>query len=151
MVSAIGSDQSDLLKMFLQNAQNSSKSSASSKSGGNDVESTFLEMLESSDSSTQTQSAASTSSSSQMGVPAGMFIEDSSSSGNSNASGGSGASGGSSYDVRDTNQDGVVSQEELQAALGGSKSANSGLLKQLEGAYGLGFADNDSSLLSLTI
>ena len=91
-----------------------------------------------------------------MGVPAGMFIEDASEEDSTSVSSTSGSSssasgGSSSYDVRDTNMDGVVSQEEIDAALGiqqDNQTADSKLKQQLETAYGLN-TDSMESLLSL--
>ena len=92
-----------------------------------------------------------------MGVPAGMFIEDASEENSTSVSSASGSSSSSSsgssssYDVRDTNMDGVVSQEEIDAALGieeDNQTADTKLKQQLETAYGLN-DDSMESLLSL--
>ena len=93
-----------------------------------------------------------------MGVPAGMFIEDASEEDSTSVSSTSGSSssasgGSSSYDVRDTNMDGVVSQEEIDAALGieeDNQTADTKLKQQLETAYGLN-DDSFESLLSLVV
>ena len=94
-----------------------------------------------------------------MGVPAGMFIEDASEENSTSVSSTSGSSSSSSsgssssYDVRDTNMDGVVSQEEIDAALGieeDNQTADTKLKQQLETAYGLN-DDSFESLLSLVV
>ena len=94
-----------------------------------------------------------------MGVPAGMFIEDASEENSTSVSSASGSSSSSSsgssssYDVRDTNMDGVVSQEEIDAALGieeDNQTADTKLKQQLETAYGLN-DDSFESLLSLVV
>lgn len=161
MVSAINTDQSELWKLLMQNSQGASNSTTESTNSDSSVFSDILQENTESE-STETQLYELLSDITQnMGIPAGMFIEDAaesnttsvSSTTSNSSSGSSSASGGSSsYDVRDTNMDGVVSQEEIDAALGiqqDSQSVNSKLKQQLETAYGLNNSDMQESILSL--
>lgn len=158
MVSAISTDQSELWKLLMQSSQTNS-SSSTEKNAETDTTS-FSDVLQGSSESesVETQLYEQLSDITQnMGVPAGMFIEDASEEDSTSVSSTSGssssASGGSSssYDVRDTNMDGVVSQEEIDAALGieqDNQTADTKLKQQLETAYGLN-DDSFESLLSL--
>lgn len=168
MVSAISNDQSELLKLLMSQNQ-SSKSTDKTNEASDASDTSFAGLLQSSESSEDSVLEKLTSLQKNVGMPAGMFIKDASSStqsassdassseGSSSSSGGTGGSGGSSsYDTRDTNFDGVVSLEEMNAALGiqsNSDSAGSKILKQLEQAYGISDSSSDTadSLLSLTI
>ena len=126
MVSAISTDQSELWKLLMQSSQTNS-SSSTEKNAETDTTS-FSDVLQGSSESesVETQLYEQLSDITQnMGVPAGMFIEDASeedstsvSSASGSSSSSSSGSSSSSYDVRDTNMDGVVSQEEIDAALG---------------------------------
>ena len=158
MVSAISTDQSELWKLLMQSSQTNS-SSSTEKNAETDTTS-FSDVLQGSSESesVETQLYEQLSDITQnMGVPAGMFIEDASEENSTSVSSASGSSSSSSsgssssYDVRDTNMDGVVSQEEIDAALGiqqDNQTANSKLKQQLETAYGLN-TDSMESLLSL--
>lgn len=157
MVSAISTDQSELWKLLMQSSQTNS-SSSTEKNAETDTTS-FSDVLQGSSESesVETQLYEQLSDITQnMGVPAGMFIEDASEEDSTSVSSTSGSSssasgGSSSYDVRDTNMDGVVSQEEIDAALGiqqDNQTADSKLKQQLETAYGLN-TDSMESLLSL--
>lgn len=158
MVSAISTDQSELWKLLMQSSQTNS-SSSTEKNAETDTTS-FSDVLQGSSESesVETQLYEQLSDITQnMGVPAGMFIEDASEEDSTSVSSTSGSSSSSSsgssssYDVRDTNMDGVVSQEEIDAALGiqqDNQTADSKLKQQLETAYGLN-TDSMESLLSL--
>lgn len=158
MVSAISTDQSELWKLLMQSSQTNS-SSSTEKNAETDTTS-FSDVLQGSSESesVETQLYEQLSDITQnMGVPAGMFIEDASEENSTSVSSASGSSSSSSsgssssYDVRDTNMDGVVSQEEIDAALGiqqDNQTADSKLKQQLETAYGLN-TDSMESLLSL--
>ena len=158
MVSAISTDQSELWKLLMQSSQTNS-SSSTEKNAETDTTS-FSDVLQGSSESesVETQLYEQLSDITQnMGVPAGMFIEDASEENSTSVSSASGSSSSSSsgssssYDVRDTNMDGVVSQEEIDAALGiqqDNQTADSKLKQQLETAYGLN-DDSFESLLSL--
>ena len=158
MVSAISTDQSELWKLLMQSSQTNS-SSSTEKNAETDTTS-FSDVLQGSSESesVETQLYEQLSDITQnMGVPAGMFIEDASEEDSTSVSSASGSSSSSSsgssssYDVRDTNMDGVVSQEEIDAALGiqqDNQTADTKLKQQLETAYGLN-TDSMESLLSL--
>lgn len=160
MVSAINTDQSELWKLLVQSSQTNS-SSSTEKNAETDTTS-FSDVLQGSSESesVETQLYEQLSDITQnMGVPAGMFIEDASEEDSTSVSSTSGSSSSSSsgssssYDVRDTNMDGVVSQEEIDAALGiqqDNQTADSKLKQQLETAYGLN-DDSFESLLSLVV
>lgn len=160
MVSAISTDQSELWKLLMQSSQTNS-SSSTEKNAETDTTS-FSDVLQGSSESesVETQLYEQLSDITQnMGVPAGMFIEDASEENSTSVSSASGSSSSSSsgssssYDVRDTNMDGVVSQEEIDAALGiqqDNQTADSKLKQQLETAYGLN-DDSFESLLSLVV
>lgn len=159
MVSAINTDQSELWKLLMQSSQSANSSVTESTDSDSSVFSDLLQESTESE-STETQLYELLSDITQnMGIPAGMFIEDASeenttsisSTTSSSSAGSSSASGGSSsYDVRDTNMDGVVSQDEIDAALGIQQdSQNSKLKQQLETAYGLNNSDIQESILSL--
>ena len=159
MVSAINTDQSELWKLLMQNSQSANSSNTESTDSDSSVFSGLLKESTESE-STETQLYELLSDITQnMGIPAGMFIEDASevnttsvSSTISNGSSGSSSASGSSssYDVRDTNMDGIVSQDEIDAALGIQQdSQNSKLKQQLETAYGLNNSDIQESILSL--
>ena len=160
MVSAISTDQSELWKLLMQSSQTNS-SSSTEKNAETDTTS-FSDVLQGSSESesVETQLYEQLSDITQnMGVPAGMFIEDASEENSTSVSSASGSSSSSSsgssssYDVRDTNMDGVVSQEEIDAALGiqqDNQTADSKLKQQLETAYGLN-TDSMESLLSLVV
>ena len=160
MVSAISTDQSELWKLLMQSSQTNS-SSSTEKNAETDTTS-FSDVLQGSSESesVETQLYEQLSDITQnMGVPAGMFIEDASEEDSTSVSSASGSSSSSSsgssssYDVRDTNMDGVVSQEEIDAALGieeDNQTADTKLKQQLETAYGLN-DDSFESLLSLVV
>ena len=160
MVSAINTDQSELWKLLMQSSQTNS-SSSTEKNAETDTTS-FSDVLQGSSESesVETQLYEQLSDITQnMGVPAGMFIEDASEENSTSVSSASGSSSSSSsgssssYDVRDTNMDGVVSQEEIDAALGieeDNQTADTKLKQQLETAYGLN-DDSFESLLSLVV
>ena len=163
MVSAINTDQSELWELLMnQSSQTNSSSSTTQTQESSEADSTsFANLLQESseNNSVDTQLYEQLSDITQnMGVPAGMFIEDASEEDSTSVSSTSGSSssasgGSSSYDVRDTNMDGVVSQEEIDAALGiqqDNQTADSKLKQQLETAYGLN-TDSMESLLSLVV
>ena len=164
MVSAINTDQSELWKLLMnQSSQTNSSSSTTQTQESSEADSTsFANLLQE---SSENNSVASqlydmlTDITQNMGVPAGMFIEDASEEDSTRVSSASGSSSSSSsgssssYDVRDTNMDGVVSQEEIDAALGieeDNQTADTKLKQQLETAYGLN-DDSFESLLSLVV
>ena len=160
MVSAISTDQSELWKLLMQSSQTNS-SSSTEKNAETDTTS-FSDVLQGSSESesVETQLYEQLSDITQnMGVPAAMFIDEASEENSTSVSSASGSSSSSSsgssssYDVRDTNMDGVVSQEEIDAALGiqqDNQTADSKLKQQLETAYGLN-TDSMESLLSLVV
>lgn len=161
MVSAINTDQSELWKLLMnQSSQTNSSSSTTQTQESSEADSTsFANLLQESSENNSVDSQLYdmlTDITQNMGVPAGMFIEDASEEDSTSVSSTSGSSssasgGSSSYDVRDTNMDGVVSQEEIDAALGieeDNQTADSKLKQQLETAYGLN-TDSMESLLSL--
>ena len=161
MVSAINTDQSELWKLLMNQSSQTNSSSSTEKNAETDTTS-FSDVLQGSSESesVETQLYEQLSDITQnMGVPAGMFIEDASEENSTSVSSASGSSSSSSsgssssYDVRDTNMDGVVSQEEIDAALGiqqDNQTADSKLKQQLETAYGLN-DDSFESLLSLVV
>ena len=162
MVSAINTDQSELWKLLMnQSSQTNSSSSTTQTQESSEADSTsFANLLQESSENNSVDSQLYdmlTDITQNMGVPAGMFIEDASEENSTSVSSASGSSSSSSsgssssYDVRDTNMDGVVSQEEIDAALGiqqDNQTADSKLKQQLETAYGLN-TDSMESLLSL--
>ena len=161
MVSAINTDQSELWELLMnQSSQTNSSSSTTQTQESSEADSTsFANLLQESSENNSVDSQLYdmlTDITQNMGVPAGMFIEDASEEDSTSVSSTSGSSssasgGSSSYDVRDTNMDGVVSQEEIDAALGiqqDNQTADSKLKQQLETAYGLN-TDSMESLLSL--
>ena len=161
MVSAINTDQSELWELLMnQSSQTNSSSSTTQTQESSEADSTsFANLLQESSENNSVDSQLYdmlTDITQNMGVPAGMFIEDASEEDSTSVSSTSGSSssasgGSSSYDVRDTNMDGVVSQEEIDAALGiqqDNQTADSKLKQQLETAYGLN-DDSFESLLSL--
>ena len=161
MVSAINTDQSELWKLLMnQSSQTNSSSSTTQTQESSEADSTsFANLLQESSENNSVDSQLYdmlTDITQNMGVPAGMFIEDASEEDSTSVSSTSGSSSSasgssSSYDVRDTNMDGVVSQEEIDAALGieeDNQTADSKLKQQLETAYGLN-TDSMESLLSL--
>lgn len=162
MVSAINTDQSELWKLLMnQSSQTNSSSSTTQTQESSEADSTsFANLLQESSENNSVDSQLYdmlTDITQNMGVPAGMFIEDASEENSTSVSSASGSSSSSSsgssssYDVRDTNMDGVVSQEEIDAALGiqqDNQTADSKLKQQLETAYGLN-DDSFESLLSL--
>lgn len=161
MVSAINTDQSELWKLLMnQSSQTNSSSSTTQTQESSEADSTsFANLLQESSENNSVDSQLYdmlTDITQNMGVPAGMFIEDASEEDSTSVSSTSGSSssasgGSSSYDVRDTNMDGVVSQEEIDAALGiqqDNQTADTKLKQQLETAYGLN-TDSMESLLSL--
>ena len=163
MVSAISTDQSELWKLLMnQSSQTNSSSSTTQTQESSEADSTsFANLLQESSENNSVDSQLYdmlTDITQNMGVPAGMFIEDASEEDSTSVSSTSGSSssasgGSSSYDVRDTNMDGVVSQEEIDAALGiqqDNQTADSKLKQQLETAYGLN-TDSMESLLSLVV
>ena len=164
MVSAINTDQSELWKLLMkQSSQTNSSSSTTQTQESSEADSTsFANLLQESseNESVDSQLYDMLSDITQnMGVPAGMFIEDASDENSTSVSSASGSSSSSSsgssssYDVRDTNMDGVVSQEEIDAALGieqDNQTADTKLKQQLETAYGLN-DDSFESLLSLVV
>ena len=161
MVSAINTDQSELWKLLMNQSSQTNSSSSTEKNAETDTTS-FSDVLQGSSESesVETQLYEQLSDITQnMGVPAGMFIEDASEEDSTSVSSTSGSSSSSSsgssssYDVRDTNMDGVVSQEEIDAALGieeDNQTADTKLKQQLETAYGLN-DDSFESLLSLVV
>ncbi len=165
MVSAINTDQSELWKLLMnQSSQTNSSSSTTQTQESSEADSTsFANLLQESSENESVDSQLYdmlTDITQNMGVPAGMFIEDASeenstsvSSASGSSSSSSSGSSSSSYDVRDTNMDGVVSQEEIDAALGieqDNQTADTKLKQQLETAYGLN-DDSFESLLSLVV
>lgn len=164
MVSAINTDQSELWKLLMnQSSQTNSSSSTTQTQESSEADSTsFANLLQESSENNSVDSQLYdmlTDITQNMGVPAGMFIEDASEENSTSVSSASGSSSSSSsgssssYDVRDTNMDGVVSQEEIDAALGiqqDNQTADSKLKQQLETAYGLN-DDSFESLLSLVV
>lgn len=163
MVSAINTDQSELWKLLMnQSSQTNSSSSTTQTQESSEADSTsFANLLQESSENNSVDSQLYdmlTDITQNMGVPAGMFIEDASEEDSTSVSSTSGSSssasgGSSSYDVRDTNMDGVVSQEEIDAALGieeDNQTADTKLKQQLETAYGLN-DDSFESLLSLVV
>ena len=164
MVSAINTDQSELWKLLMnQSSQTNSSSSTTQTQESSEADSTsFANLLQESSENNSVDSQLYdmlTDISQNMGVPAGMFIEDASEENSTSVSSASGSSSSSSsgssssYDVRDTNMDGVVSQEEIDAALGieeDNQTADTKLKQQLETAYGLN-DDSFESLLSLVV
>lgn len=162
MVSAINTDQSELWELLMnQSSQTNSSSSTTQTQESSEADSTsFANLLQESSENNSVDSQLYdmlTDITQNMGVPAGMFIEDASEENSTSVSSASGSSSSSSsgssssYDVRDTNMDGVVSQEEIDAALGiqqDNQTADSKLKQQLETAYGLN-TDSMESLLSL--
>mgnify|MGYP005764529903 FL=1 len=163
MVSAINTDQSELWKLLMnQSSQTNSSSSTTQTQESSEADSTsFANLLQESSENNSVDSQLYdmlTDITQNMGVPAGMFIEDASEENSTSVSSTSGSSssasgGSSSYDVRDTNMDGVVSQEEIDAALGieeDNQTADTKLKQQLETAYGLN-DDSFESLLSLVV
>lgn len=164
MVSAINTDQSELWKLLMnQSSQTNSSSSTTQTQESSEADSTsFANLLQESSENNSVDSQLYdmlTDITQNMGVPAGMFIEDASEENSTSVSSTSGSSSSSSsgssssYDVRDTNMDGVVSQEEIDAALGiqqDNQTADSKLKQQLETAYGLN-DDSFESLLSLVV
>ena len=163
MVSAINTDQSELWELLMnQSSQTNSSSSTTQTQESSEADSTsFANLLQESSENNSVDSQLYdmlTDITQNMGVPAGMFIEDASEEDSTSVSSTSGSSssasgGSSSYDVRDTNMDGVVSQEEIDAALGiqqDNQTADSKLKQQLETAYGLN-TDSMESLLSLVV
>lgn len=161
MVSAINTDQSELWELLMNQSSQTNSSSSTKKNAETDTTS-FSDVLQGSSESesVETQLYEQLSDITQnMGVPAGMFIEDASEEDSTSVSSASGSSSSSSsgssssYDVRDTNMDGVVSQEEIDAALGieeDNQTADTKLKQQLETAYGLN-TDSMESLLSLVV
>lgn len=164
MVSAINTDQSELWELLMnQSSQTNSSSSTTQTQESSEADSTsFANLLQESSENNSVDSQLYdmlTDITQNMGVPAGMFIEDASEENSTSVSSASGSSSSSSsgssssYDVRDTNMDGVVSQEEIDAALGiqqDNQTADSKLKQQLETAYGLN-TDSMESLLSLVV
>ena len=163
MVSAINTDQSELWKLLMnQSSQTNSSSSTTQTQESSEADSTsFANLLQESSENNSVDSQLYdmlTDITQNMGVPAGMFIEDASEEDSTSVSSASGSSssasgGSSSYDVRDTNMDGVVSQEEIDAALGieeDNQTTDTKLKQQLETAYGLN-DDSFESLLSLVV
>lgn len=164
MVSAINTDQSELWKLLMnQSSQTNSSSSTTQTQESSEADSTsFANLLQESSENNSVDSQLYdmlTDITQNMGVPAGMFIEDASEENSTSVSSASGSSSSSSsgssssYDVRDTNMDGVVSQEEIDAALGieeDNQTADTKLKQQLETAYGLN-DDSFESLLSLVV
>lgn len=163
MVSAINTDQSELWELLMnQSSQTNSSSSTTQTQESSEADSTsFANLLQESSENNSVDSQLYdmlTDITQNMGVPAGMFIEDASEEDSTSVSSTSGSSssasgGSSSYDVRDTNMDGVVSQEEIDAALGiqqDNQTADTKLKQQLETAYGLN-DDSFESLLSLVV
>lgn len=164
MVSAINTDQSELWKLLMnQSSQTNSSSSTTQTQESSEADSTsFANLLQESSENNSVDSQLYdmlTDITQNMGVPAGMFIEDASEENSTSVSSTSGSSSSSSsgssssYDVRDTNMDGVVSQEEIDAALGieeDNQTADTKLKQQLETAYGLN-DDSFESLLSLVV
>ncbi len=163
MVSAISTDQSELWKLLMQSSQTNSSSSTTQTQESSEADSTsFANLLQESSENNSVDSQLYdmlTDITQNMGVPAGMFIEDASEENSTSVSSASGSSSSSSsgssssYDVRDTNMDGVVSQEEIDAALGieeDNQTADTKLKQQLETAYGLN-DDSFESLLSLVV
>ena len=163
MVSAISTDQSELWKLLMQSSQTNSSSSTTQTQESSEADSTsFANLLQESSENNSVDSQLYdmlTDITQNMGVPAGMFIEDASEENSTSVSSTSGSSSSSSsgssssYDVRDTNMDGVVSQEEIDAALGieeDNQTADTKLKQQLETAYGLN-DDSFESLLSLVV
>ncbi|HIZ28397.1 MAG TPA: hypothetical protein H9673_04310 [Candidatus Adamsella sp.] len=164
MVSAINTDQSELWELLMnQSSQTNSSSSTTQTQESSEADSTsFANLLQESSENNSVDSQLYdmlTDITQNMGVPAGMFIEDASEENSTSVSSASGSSSSSSsgssssYDVRDTNMDGVVSQEEIDAALGieeDNQTADTKLKQQLETAYGLN-DDSFESLLSLVV
>lgn len=164
MVSAINTDQSELWKLLMnQSSQTNSSSSTTQTQESSEADSTsFTNLLQESSENNSVDSQLYdmlTDITQNMGVPAGMFIEDASEENSTSVSSASGSSSSSSsgssssYDVRDTNMDGVVSQEEIDAALGieeDNQTTDTKLKQQLETAYGLN-DDSFESLLSLVV
>lgn len=164
MVSAINTDQSELWKLLMnQSSQTNSSSSTTQTQESSEADSTsFANLLQESSENNSVDSQLYdmlTDITQNMGVPAGMFIEDASEENSTSVSSASGSSSSSSsgssssYDVRDTNMDGVVSQEEIDAALGieeDNQTTDTKLKQQLETAYGLN-DDSFESLLSLVV
>ena len=164
MVSAINTDQSELWKLLMnQSSQTNSSSSTTQTQESSEADSTsFANLLQESSENNSVDSQLYdmlTDITQNMGVPAGMFIEDASEENSTSVSSASGSSSSSSsgssssYDVRDTNMDGVVSQEEIDAALGieeDNQTADTKLKQQLETAYGLN-DDSFEPLLSLVV